>query len=94
MFCLQHSITNEEQYKKPEYIQYRKLRTKQLVELPRVTFSTIYKFLVERKVALPKVSYLKSIADVLAEQSLKNDVEDGALSSEKTSGTKTEYTLY
>ena len=47
------------------------LWTKQLVELPRVTFSTIYKFLVGRKVALPKVSYLESIADVRVEQSLQ-----------------------
>jgi len=47
---------------------------------------------VDRKVTLPKVSYLESIADVRAEQSLQNDVEDGALCSEETSGMITECT--
>ena len=34
------------------------LWTKQLVQLPRVTFITIYGFLVDRKVILPKVKVL------------------------------------
>ena len=48
--------------------------TKQLVQLPRVTFSTIYEFLVDRKVILPKVSYLENIADIQAKKSIQNDV--------------------
>lgn len=67
------------------------LWTKQLVQLPTVTFSTIYKFLVDRKVVLSRGSYLESIADVRAEKSMQNDVEDD-LSCEENSGIPTEYT--
>ena len=70
------------------------LWTKQLVQqLPMITFSTIYKFLVDRKIVLSKVSYLESIADERAEKSMQNDVEDdGVLSCEENSGIPTEYT--
>ena len=69
------------------------LWTKQLVQLPMITFSTIYKFLVDRKIVLSKVSYLESIADERAEKSMQNDVEDdGVLSCEENSGITTEYT--
>ena len=67
------------------------LWTKQLVQLPRVTFSTIYEFLVDRKVVLPKVSYLESIADIRAEKSMQNDMEDSGVL-EENSGIMTEYT--
>jgi len=46
-------------YRKPE----DKLWTKQLIHLPEIMFGTIYEFLVDRKVFLPKVSYLDSKAD-------------------------------
>lgn len=57
---------------KPEYPFW----TKQLIQLPKVTFNTIYEFLVDRKVVLLKVSYLDSIADVWAEKTMQNYTED------------------
>ena len=41
--------------------------TTKLCKLPKITFGTIYDFLVDRKVLLKKVSYLESIADRRAE---------------------------
>ena len=47
----------------------------------------------DRKVILPKVSYLESIADIRAEKSIQNDMKDGGvLSCEEVSGILTEYT--
>ena len=37
--------------------------TARLHELPKITFSTIYSFLVDRKVSLKKVSYLEGISE-------------------------------
>ena len=57
----------------PESLSYELLRslpeyddpewTSQLHKLPRVTFSTIYRLVVDRKVRLKKASYLEEIAD-------------------------------
>ena len=43
--------------------------TSQLHKLPKVTYSTIYNFLVDQKVLLKKVSYLESVADENADTS-------------------------
>ena len=48
----------------------------QLIQLPKITFGTIYDFLVDRKVILPEVSYLESIADQRAEKAYQYDFED------------------
>lgn len=56
------------------------LWTKQLIQLPKITFSVIYDFLVDRKVILRKVSYLESVADVRAEKYSQNDTEDESIS--------------
>lgn len=56
------------------------LWTKQLIQLPKITFSVIYDFLVDRKVILWKVSYLESVADVRAEKYSQNDTEDESIS--------------
>ena len=37
--------------------------TNRLYKIPEVSFSTIYDFLVDRKVLLKRVSYLESVAD-------------------------------
>ena len=58
-----------------------KLWTKQLIHLPEITFGTIYEFLVDRKVVLPKVSYLDSIADERADKVMQNDTKDDTASS-------------
>ena len=69
------------------------LWTKQLVHLPEITFGTIYEFLVDRKVVLPKVSYLDSIANERADKVMQNDAEDDSASSSKeTAGLPTEST--
>jgi len=47
--------------------------TSQLHKLPKVTYSTIYNFLVDRKVPLKKVSYLESVADENAVASEDSD---------------------
>ena len=52
------------------------LWTNQLIQLPKITFGMIYDFLVHRKVILPKVSYLESIADQRAEKAYHYDFED------------------
>ena len=46
--------------------------------LPKITFSTIYIFLVERKVLLQRVSYLECLADRRAELSGKSDSDSAA----------------
>lgn len=51
--------------------------TTRLYKLPKVTFGTIYDFLVDRKVLLKQVSYLESIADRRAEL-LSNPEEEDA----------------
>ena len=43
------------------------LWTSRLYRIPKITFSTIYDFLVDRKVLLRRVSYLEGIADKRAE---------------------------
>ena len=52
--------------------------TTKLCDLPKITFSTIYNFLVERKVLLQRVSYLESLADRRAELSGKSDSDSAA----------------
>ena len=47
--------------------------TTRLHELPKITFSTIYSFLVDRKVSLKKVSYLEGIAEKNVELTQTND---------------------
>jgi len=42
--------------------------TNRLYKTPEVSFSTIYDFLVDRKVLLKRVSYLESVADKRAEE--------------------------
>ena len=56
-----------------------------------ITFGTIIrKFLVDRKVVLPKVSYLDSIADERADKVMQNEVEDDtAYSGLPTESTRT-----
>ena len=49
------------------------LWTKSLIGLPKITFSTIYKFTVERKVPQKKVSYLEDLADIRAQMSVNKD---------------------
>ena len=52
--------------------------TTKLCDLPKITFSTIYNFLVERKVLLQRVSYLESLVDRRAELSGKPDGDSAA----------------
>ena len=47
--------------------------TNQLNKLPEVTYSTIYDFLVDRKVLIKKVSYLEGVADENADASEGSD---------------------
>ena len=47
-----------------------------LYRIYSITFGTIYDFLVDRKVILPKVSYLESVADQRAEKAYRYDFED------------------
>jgi len=47
------------------------LWTKSLVCSPQITFSTIFKFLVQRKVYIKKVSHLESLPDIRARKSLQ-----------------------
>ena len=65
------------------------LWTKSLINIPEITFSTIYKFCVERKVPRKKVSHLEDLADIRAQMSLqkgntKESVEDLYVQTEYT----------
>jgi len=67
-----------------------KLWTKQLIHQPEITFGTIYELLVDKKVVLPKVSYLDSTTDERADKVMQNDVEDDtALSGLPAESTRT-----
>ena len=50
--------------------------TNRLYKIPKITFSTIYDFLVDRKVLLRRVSYLECIADKRAEEVTKGNKVD------------------
>lgn len=50
------------------------LWTKSLIDVPQISFGTIFNFSVERKISRKKVSYLESLADFRAHMSLQEDV--------------------
>lgn len=62
-------------------------------QLPKITFGTIYDFLVDRKVLLKKVSDLESVADTRAELLCNNEKADTHIfHADRTSGVPVEYT--
>jgi len=57
--------------------------TKQLQNIPTITFNTIYDFLVDRKILLKKVSHLESATN--DKEQMSND-EEGSCQDEKNHG--------
>ena len=47
--------------------------TTRLYKIPKITFSTIYDYLVDRKLVIKKVAYLESVVDKRAEAVYNND---------------------
>ena len=67
--------------------------TTKLFKLPKITFGTIYDFLVDRKVLLRKVSDLESVADRRAELVCNSEKEDTHVyQNDRNSGVLVEYT--
>ena len=67
--------------------------TTKLCKLPKITFGTIYDFLVDRKVLLKKVSDLESVADRRAELLCNPEMGDiCVIHNDRTLGVPVEYT--
>ena len=63
-----------------------------LHDLCKITFSTIYEYLVERKVLLKRVSYLENVVDKRAELSDRSDKDTVLKNDENDKNVPIEYT--